>query len=132
MHRSNMRYQRQRFTRQAMKTTKKIMMATNGGAKAFKGSLGFVFTDSKSKVLISCYRRSAGHDPLSFRSVASAFLAALRVNFLVAEYYKERPDKSKAITKQLCLFTDSESMLKKLTTMNKYPTAHLKCTMDFA
>ena len=49
---------------------------------------------------------------------------------MIAEYYKESPDESIAITKQLCLFTDSESMLKKLTAMNKYPTAHLKCTMD--
>ena len=105
-------------------------MATDGGAKAFKGSLGSVLTDSKSKVLISCYGRAAGHDPLSFRSEASAFLAALRVIFLIAEYYKEIPEELIVITKQLCLFTDSLSMLKKLTAMNKYPTAHPKCTMD--
>ena len=57
-------------------------------------------------------------------------LAVLQVIFLIAEYCKESPDELIAITKQLSLFTDSESMLKKLTTMNKYPTAHLKCTMD--
>ena len=113
-----------------MKATTMIMMATDGGAKTFKGSLGFVIIDSESKVLISCYGQSAEHDPLSFRSEASAFLAALRVIFLIAEYYKESPDESIAIIKQLCFFTDSGSMLKKLTAKNKYPTTHLKCTMD--
>ena len=68
-----------------MKAKKKIIMATNGGAKAFKGSLGFVITDSKNKVLISCYGKAAGHDPLSFRTKTSAFLAALRVVSLIAK-----------------------------------------------
>ena len=66
-------------------------MATDGGAKAFKGSLGFVITDKKKKVLMSCYGRTAGHDPLSFRTKASAFLAALQVVLLIAEYNKEGP-----------------------------------------
>ena len=30
----------------------------------------------------------------------------------------------------MTLFTDSKSMVNKLDVMNKYPTAHLKCTMD--
>ena len=49
-----------------LKDTKEIIMATDGGAKAFKGSLGFVITDTKNKMLMSCYGRTAGHDPLSF------------------------------------------------------------------
>ena len=32
-----------------MKATKKIIMITDGGEKAFKGSLGFVPTDLKDK-----------------------------------------------------------------------------------
>ena len=32
--------------------------------------------------------------------------------------------------KEIILFIDSQSMLNKLNAMNKYPTAHLKCTMD--
>ena len=87
-------------------------MATDGGAKSFKGSLGFVITDSKNKVLLSCYRRAAGHDPLSFRTEASAFLAALRVLFLIAEFYKEGPTESIATSKLITLFTDSSSMVK--------------------
>ena len=46
--------------------TMMIIMATDGGAKTFKGSLGFVLIDSESKVLISCYGQAIGHDPLSF------------------------------------------------------------------
>ena len=53
-----------------LKETKKILMATDSGAKVFKGSLGFVITDVKYRVLISCYDRTAGHDPLSFRTKA--------------------------------------------------------------
>ena len=62
---------------QATKATKKIIMATDGGVKVFEGSLGFVIIDSKNKVLISCYGRAAGRGSLSFRTKASAFLAAL-------------------------------------------------------
>ena len=46
--------------------TSLIMMVIDGGAKAFKGPLGFIITDSESKVLLSCYGQPAGHDPLSF------------------------------------------------------------------
>ena len=105
-------------------------MVTDGGAKAFKGSLGFLITDSKNKVVISCYGRAAGHDPLSFRTKASVFLAALRVLFLIAEYYKEGPNESLATNKLITLFTNSLSMVNKLTAMNKYSTAHLRCAMD--
>ena len=51
---------------QAMKATKSIIMATDGGAKTFKVLLGFVLTYLKNKVPISCYKQAAGHDPLSF------------------------------------------------------------------
>ena len=74
---------------QALKTTTKVIMATDGGAKPFKGSIGFVITDSTHKVLLSCYGRTAGHDPLSFRTKASVFLAALHILFLIAKYHNE-------------------------------------------
>ena len=73
---------------------------------------------------------AAGHDPLSSRTKASAFLAALHILFMIAEYHKEGPTESIATNKRITLFNDSESMLKKLTAMNEYPTAHLQCTMD--
>ena len=49
---------------------------------------------------------------------------------LIAEYYKEGPTGVLATNKEITLFTDSCSMVDKLTAMNKYPTAHLKCAMD--
>ena len=87
-----------------LKDTKKILMATDGGAKAFKGSIGFVITNKKHKVLISCYGRTAGHDPLSFRTEASAFLAALWVVLLIAEYYNEEPTGLLTTNKEITLF----------------------------
>ena len=113
-----------------LKDTKTIILGTDGGAKAFKGSIGFVITDAKHKSLISCYGRTAGHDPLSFRTEASAFLAALRIILLIAAHYKEEPTGLLTTGKDMTLFTDSMSMVNKLNAMNKYPTAHLKCTMD--
>ena len=74
-----------------LKDTKTIIMGTDGGAKAFKGSIGFVITDAKHKLLISCYGRTAGHDPLSFQTETSAFLAALQIVLLIAAYYNEEP-----------------------------------------
>ena len=115
---------------QVLKETKKIILATDGGAKAFKGSLGFDITDAKHRVLILYCGRAAGHDPLSFRTKASEFLAALRIVILIAEYYKEEPTKSLATNKLITLFTDCLSMVNKLDAMNNYPTTHLKCAMD--
>ena len=115
---------------EAMKATKKIIMATYGEAKVFKGSLGFVITDLKNKVLLLCYGQAAGHDPLSFQTKTTVFLAALQVLFLIAEYYKEGPNKSIATNKLITFFTDSLSMVKKLTAMKKYLTDHLRCAMD--
>ena len=113
-----------------LKETKTIILGTDGGAKAFKGSIGFVITDAEHKSLISCYGRTAGHDPLSFRTEACAFLAALRIVLLIAAYYKEEPTRLLTTGKEMTLFTDSKSMVNKLNAMNAYPTAHLKCTMD--
>ena len=95
-------------------------MATDGGAKAFKESLGFVITDAENKVLMSCYWRTAGKDPLSFRTEASAFLAALRVVLLIAEHYKEGPTGVLTTNKEITLFTNSRSMVNKQMTMSKY------------
>ena len=50
--------------------------------------------------------------------------------FKIPEHHKEGPTESIATNNRITLFTDSESMLKKLTPMNEYPTAHLRCMMD--
>ena len=81
-------------------------------------------------MLLSCYGRIAEHDPLSFRTEASAFLAALQVVLLIAAYNNEEPTKVLTTGKEIMLFIDRKSMMNKLNAMNKYPTVHLKCTMD--
>ena len=113
-----------------MKESPTILMATDGEAIALKGSLRFVLADPESKVLLTCYGQPAGHDPLSFQSEAYVFLTALWINFLIKEHNNVGIKESIAITSKIHIITDSKSMIKKLTAMNKYPTAHVKCTMD--
>ena len=113
-----------------MKTTSKIIMATDGGAVKHKGSIGFILTTKTGTELLSCYGQPAGHDPLSFRFEAFAFLATIRIISLIVAHYEDNIHNYIAITSKIHLYTDSLSMIKKLTAMNKYPTAHLKCTMD--
>ena len=105
-------------------------MATDRGAKTFKGSLGFVITDVEHRVLIFCYGCTTGHDPFSFQIQASAFLAPLRVVLLIAEYYKEETTRLLATNKEITLATDSHSRVNNLDAMQKYTTADLKCAMD--
>ena len=62
-----------------MKASSKIIMATDGGAIKHKGSLGFILTNTDGTILLSCYGRPAGYNPMSFRSEACAFLAAIRI-----------------------------------------------------
>ena len=113
-----------------MKDTKTIILGIDRGAKAFKGSIGFVITNATHKSLIPCYGRTAGHNPLLFRTEASTFLAALRIVLLIAAYYQEEPNGLLTTGKDMTLFADSKSMINKLNAINEYPTAYLKCTMD--
>ena len=62
-------------------------------------------------------------------SQQSEFLAVLWVMFLIAEWYKEGPNESIATNKLITLFTNCLSMVNKLTLINKYLTAHLRCVM---
>ena len=105
-------------------------MPTDRGAIKHKGSIGFILTTKNGTKLLSCYGQPAGHDPLSFRSEACAFLAAIRIISFIAAHYDDDITAYIAITSKIHLYTDSLSMIKKLNAMNKYPTAHLKCTMD--
>ena len=105
-------------------------MATDGWAIKHKGSFGFILTNTDGTTLLSCYGQPAGHDPLPFWSEACVFLAAIRIIFLIVEYYNESINNFVAITSKIHLYIDSLSMIKKLNSMNKYPTAHLRCAMD--
>ena len=57
----------------------KIVLATDGGAVPFKGSIGFIVTKEDGTKLMLCYGQPAGHDHLSFRVEIYAFLAAIRL-----------------------------------------------------
>ena len=60
-----------------MKESTILVMATDGGAIVFKGFLGFVLTNTKGNVLLTCYGQPAGHNVLSFQSKTCAFIAAI-------------------------------------------------------
>ena len=49
-----------------IKSTEKIKIATDRGDIAFKGSLGFVFTEEDGTILLTCSKQPSGNDPLSF------------------------------------------------------------------
>jgi hypothetical protein len=73
-----------------LKSTHKVHIATDGGAIQLKGSLGFVFADTEGNILLSCFGQPSGNDPLSFRSEICAFLAAVRLENLIATYYDNK------------------------------------------
>ena len=113
-----------------MKAVTKIIMATDGGDIQYKGSIGFVLTTVDGTVPLLCYGQLAGHNPLSFRSKACLFLAATQLIFLIAEHYDKLIVDAIDILFKIHLYTASMSMIKKLKSMDTYPTAHLKYVMD--
>jgi hypothetical protein len=117
-----------------IKSTKKVLIATDGGAIPLKGSIGFVIADEDgNNILTRCYGQPSGNDPLSFRSEICAFLAAVRFVKLITQYYDDilqckEPVRSKIQVYQV--YTDSLSMIKKLEAYDKYPTARLAMVLD--
>ena len=105
-------------------------MATGGGSIAFKGLLGIVLTNTEGNVLLTCYGQPVEYDLLSFQSEACVFFVTIPIFFLIAERYNKSIKEHIAITSKILLFTDSRSTIKKIITMKKYPTTHLKRTMD--
>jgi hypothetical protein len=61
-----------------LKSSRKALVATDGGAFQFKGSLGFILADDDANILVTCFGQPAGHDPLSFWSEICTFLAAVK------------------------------------------------------
>jgi hypothetical protein len=51
-----------------LKTTKKVLIATDGGAIPMKGSIGFVIANEDGNILLMCFGQQAGNNPLSFGS----------------------------------------------------------------
>jgi hypothetical protein len=73
-----------------LKSPNKVLIATDGGAVPFKGSLGFIIADKEGTILAKCFGQPSGNDPLSFRSEICAFLAAARFITYLVEYYNGR------------------------------------------
>jgi hypothetical protein len=113
-----------------LKSTKKVLIATDGGAIPLKGSLGFVFADEEGTILLTCFGQPSGNDPLSFRSEICAFLAAVRLVKLITQYYNEKISCEEPGRSKIQVYTDSASMIKKLKAYDKYPTARLGMVLD--
>jgi hypothetical protein len=112
------------------KSTKRVLIATDGGAIPLKGSLGFVFADEDGKILLTCFGQPSGNDPLSFRSEICAFLAAVRLITILTKYYDEKIKCEEQGRSKIQVYTDSASMIKKLKAYDKYPTAKLGMVLD--
>jgi hypothetical protein len=112
------------------KSTKKVLIATDGGAIPLKGSLGFVFADEDGNILLTCFGQPSGNDPLSFRSEICAFLAAVKLVTLLTKYYDEKISCDEPGRSKIQVYTDSASMIKKLKAYDKYPTAKLGMVLD--
>jgi hypothetical protein len=112
------------------KSTKKALIATDGGAIPLKGSIGFVFANEDGTILLTCYGQPSGNDPLSFRSEICAFLAAVRLVTLLTQYYDEKLSCKEPGRSKIQVYTDSASMIKKLKAYDKYPTAPLMTVLD--
>ena len=119
---------------EVMKSTNKVnIIATDGGAIQYKGSLGFVIADEDGEILLSCYRQPSGNDPLSFRSEICAFLVAVRLVTLMAKYYDDilLLQCNERIQSKIQVYTDSlKSTINKLEAYDQYPTAPLATVLD--
>jgi hypothetical protein len=112
-----------------IKSTKRLLIATDGGATPMKGSLGFVIADEDGNILLTCFGQPAGNNPLSFRSEICSFLAAVRLVTLLNEYYDNIIPCKEPARSKIQVYTDSLSMIKKLKAYGKYPTAPLTTTV---
>jgi ribonuclease HI len=112
------------------KSTKRVLIATDGGAIPLKGSLGFVFADEDGNILLTCFGQPSGNNPLSFRSEICAFLAAVRLVKLITQYYDEKISCEEPGRSKIQVYTDSASMIKKLKAYDKYPTAKLGMVLE--
>jgi hypothetical protein len=113
-----------------LKSPRKALIATDGGAIQFKGSLGFVIADNNASILVTCFGQLSGHDLLSFRSEICAFLAAVKFVTILIQYYDKLVSCSEKVRGKFQFYTDSLSMMKKLKAIDKYPTASLSMVLD--
>jgi hypothetical protein len=113
-----------------IKASKRALIATDGGAIPYKGSLGFVIADEDAVILTTCFGQPSGHDPLSFRSEICAFLAAVKFITILVQYYDDHLQCKEKVRGKFQFYTDSSSMMKKLKAFDRYPTASLGTVLD--
>jgi hypothetical protein len=90
-----------------VKSTKKVHIATDGGAIPLKGSLGFIFADEEGNILLTCYGQPSGNDLLSFRSEICAFLVAVRLVTMLTQYYDDILQCQEPTRSRIQVYTDS-------------------------
>ena len=112
-----------------LKTTGKILTATDRGTILLKGSLGFTLADAEGTISLTCYGQPVGHAPLSFRLEICAFLVAVRLITKLIQYYDDILSCTEKAQGEFQFYTDSLSMLKKLEAYSEYPTAPLKTVL---
>jgi hypothetical protein len=113
-----------------LKTTKKVLIATDGGAIPMKGSIGFVIADEDGNILLTCFGQQAGNNPISFRPKICASLAAIRLVTLLNQYYDNIVQCNTSSRSKIQVYTDSLSMITKLEAYGEYPTAPLTTVLD--
>jgi hypothetical protein len=113
-----------------LKSKKKVLIATDGGAIPMKGSIGFVIADEDGNILLTCFGQPARNNPLSFRSEICAFLAAIRLVTLLNQYYDSILCCTEPARSKIQVYTDILSMITKLEAYGEYPTAPLATVLD--
>jgi hypothetical protein len=113
-----------------LKSTKKVLIATDGGAIPMKGSIGFVIADEDGNILLTSFGQPAGNNPLSFRSEICAFLAAIRLVTQLNQYYDDIIRCTEPARSKIQVYTDSLSMITKLEAYGECPTAPLATVLD--
>jgi hypothetical protein len=113
-----------------LKSMKKVLIATDGGAIPMEGSIGFVIADDDGNILLTCFGQPAGNNPLLFRSEICAFLAAIRLVTQLNQYYNDILCCTDPARSKIQVYTDSLSMITKLEAYGEYPTAPLATVLD--
>jgi hypothetical protein len=94
---------------QSLRIAAQLYLASDGGAADCKGLYGCVFATNDT-LLAECGGCAEGADPKSFRAESYGMLAILRLTFHLQWFYVTRNP-----TLQFTVYTDSESLIRRLT-----------------
>ena len=108
-------------------TLSDILLATDGGAKDDKGSLGWVLCTEDGERLAKGSGTVTGPNPHSFRAEVCALHTGVTLVQELHRFYHPLPSTQDG---QLTIHTDSESMIKKLRRLRTYPIAIHRAVLD--